>query len=608
MARKSRKNQVLPESVQVQATEKTARQLLATAAYVRLSVENSGNSTDDTLQTQIKLVHNFIANHPDLKLADTYIDNGFTGTNFDRPEFERLMQDVKLGKIQCVVVKDLSRFGRDYLETGHYLETIFPRLNVRFIAVTDDFDSFRPGDVESLATPIKNLVNSLYAKDISNKLRAVNANKRKRGERCGSFPPYGLKLTEDRKNYLPDQETVPYVRAIYVWKLLDVNKHEIVRRLELLQAPSPRQLQRMHSDNTAHLQDNTTWLPGAVARILENPVYVGDTVTGKTKPLASSYKRVRTRREDWTVTTNTHEAVILRSDYDAVQEIADAAKQKWRAAIAENAEERAKLPDLFHGQVHCAGCGAPMVLLRRGSAAKPLFNVYTCKSDRHKYACYGTKIQERLLQALVMDQISVLIKAMCSRKKMLEEMTQNDTSKNVLHSLKRKAAYLSGKIAEAEERKSGLYEDWVMGLFDKTEYQGLKNMPEPIKTQFSQPFCVNAYVKTQAYNLYQARFSSVSMDNMTSETLSRHIDCVEKGIPSPGQEDAFKNSDKQEELRKLNEFNLRQSRQPVSFNELNARQASQQGRSTSPSHVHTRQQQKGHSSVPDQLHRNVPSR
>lgn len=295
MARKSRKNQVLPESVQVQATEKTARQLLATAAYVRLSVENSGNSTDDTLQTQIKLVHNFIANHPDLKLADTYIDNGFTGTNFDRPEFERLMQDVKLGKIQCVVVKDLSRFGRDYLETGHYLETIFPRLNVRFIAVTDDFDSFRPGDVESLATPIKNLVNSLYAKDISNKLRAVNANKRKRGERCGSFPPYGLKLTEDRKNYLPDQETVPYVRAIYAWKLLDVNKHEIVRRLELLQAPSPRQLQRMHSDNTAHLQDNTTWLPGAVARILENPVYVGDTVTGKTKPLASSYKRVRTR-------------------------------------------------------------------------------------------------------------------------------------------------------------------------------------------------------------------------------------------------------------------------------------------------------------------------
>ena len=94
-------------------------------------------------------------------------------------------------------------------------------------------------------------------------------------------------------------------------------------------------------------------------------------------------------------------------------------------------------------------------------------------------------------------------------------------------------------------------------MLSLTEYQGLKNMPEPIKTQFSQPFCVNAYVKTQAYNLYQARFSSVSMDNMTSETLSRHIDCVEKGIPSPGQEDAFKNSDKQEELRKLNEFNLR---------------------------------------------------
>lgn len=474
MARKSRKNQVLPESVKAQVAENTVRQLLATAAYVRLSVENSGNDTDDTLQTQIKLVHNYIANHPDLELADTYIDNGFTGTNFDRPEFERLMQDVKSGRIQCIVVKDLSRFGRDYLETGHYLETIFPRLNVRFIAVTDDFDSYRSGDVESLATPIKNLVNSLYAKDISNKLRAVNANKRKRGERCGSFPPYGLKLTEDKNNYLPDQETVPYVRAVYVWSLMGVNKYEIVRRLELLQAPSPRQLQRVHSDNTSHSQDQTVWRPGAVTRILENPVYVGDTVTRKTKPLAGSYKRVRVPKEEWMVASNTHEAVILRSDYKAVQKTMDAAKQKRQDAIAKSAEERAKLPDLFHGLVYCAACGSPMVLLRRGSAAKPLFNTYMCKSDRRKFACYGTKIQERLLQVLVMDQIGVLIKAMCSRKKIIEDMTKTDTNKNVIHSLKRKAAYLSGKIDQAEERKSGLYEDWVMGLFDQNEYQGLK--------------------------------------------------------------------------------------------------------------------------------------
>ena len=474
MARKSRKNQVLPESVQAPVAENTGKQLLAAAAYVRLSVENSGNETDDTLQTQIKLVHNYIADHPDLELADTYIDNGFTGTNFDRPEFERLMQDVKSGKIQCVVVKDLSRFGRDYLETGHYLETIFPRLNVRFIAVTDDFDSFRPGDVESLATPIKNLVNSLYAKDISNKLRAVNANKRKRGERCGSFPPYGLKLTEDKKNYLPDQETVPYVRAVYVWSLLGVNKYEIARRLELLQAPSPRQLQRAHSDPFGHSQDQTAWRPGAVIRILENQVYVGDTVTGKTKALSGSYKRIRAPREEWSVAANTHEAVILRSDYEAVQETMDESKQKRRDAIKKSEEVRAKLPDLFHGLVYCAGCGSPMVLQRRGSAAKPLFNTYMCKKDRRKYACSGTKIQERLLQVLVMDQIGVLIKAMCSRKKMIEDMAKNDSSKNVLHSLKRKAAYLSGKIAQAEERKSGLYEDWVMGLFDQIEYQSLK--------------------------------------------------------------------------------------------------------------------------------------
>lgn len=474
MARKSRKNKILPESVKAQIPEETIKTLLPTAAYIRLSVENSGNDTDDTLQTQIKLVHNYISNHPDLELTDTYIDNGFTGTNFDRPEFERLMQDVRSGKIQCVVVKDLSRFGRDYLETGHYLETIFPRLNVRFIAVTDDFDSFRPGDVESLAVPIKNMVNSLYAKDISNKLRSINANKRKRGERCGSFPPYGLRLTEDRKNYLPDQETVPYVRAAYVWCLMGVNKHEIARRMELLQAPSPRQLQRKTSDGIEYSPDMATWRINAVSRILENPVYVGDTASGKSKPLAGSYKRVLVPREEWSITYNTHEAVILRSDYEAVQEMMEAIKQKRRAAIAESVEEREKLPDLFHGMVYCACCGSPMVLLRRGSAAKPLFNIYMCKSDRRKYSCYGTKIQSRLLQVLIMDQIGMLIKAMCSRKKIIEEMIRSDNNKNILHSLKRKAAYLSGQIAQAEERKSSLYEDWVTGLFDKIEYQGLR--------------------------------------------------------------------------------------------------------------------------------------
>ena len=141
MARKSRKNWIVQE-VQ-RAPSNTKEEGLLTAAYGRLSIENAGYETDESLQNQMAMIYQFINDHDDLELVDSYMDNGFTGTNFERPEFQRLMEDVRTGKIQCIVVKDLSRFGRDYLETGYYLETIFPRLNIRFIAINDQYDSFR---------------------------------------------------------------------------------------------------------------------------------------------------------------------------------------------------------------------------------------------------------------------------------------------------------------------------------------------------------------------------------------------------------------------------------------------------------------------------------
>lgn len=157
MARKSRKN-MMPQAAVQEAVQQNEKELLRTAAYARLSVENGGHETEDSLHTQILQIHNYIRENPELTLTDTYADNGFTGTRFDRPEFERMMQDVRTGKIQCIVVKDLSRFGRDYIETGSYLETIFPMLHVRFIAINDDFDNIRQSDVDSLAVPIKNMV------------------------------------------------------------------------------------------------------------------------------------------------------------------------------------------------------------------------------------------------------------------------------------------------------------------------------------------------------------------------------------------------------------------------------------------------------------------
>ena len=168
MARKSRRQTQQPKELVVSVPQNniSSRVKIKTAAYARLSVEKD---LDESIGTQVQFLYQYIAEHPEFDLIDTYSDNGYTGTNFDRPEFNRMMDDVRTGKIQCILVKDLSRFGRDLVETGYYLETIFPRLNVRLIAINDDFDSSREEDRNSLAVPIKNLINEMYAKDFSRK-------------------------------------------------------------------------------------------------------------------------------------------------------------------------------------------------------------------------------------------------------------------------------------------------------------------------------------------------------------------------------------------------------------------------------------------------------
>ena len=201
MARKSRKNINVQKpaesnsgsiSQNQQVTEVVNEDALATAAYIRLSVENNGHETDNSLKTQIELVESFIRENGNLHLIDTYIDNGFSGTKFDRPEFVRMMDDVKSGRIQCIVVKDLSRFGRDYIETGAYLEKIFPFMGVRFISITDGYDSAISGDAEkALMVPLKNMINAAYAKDISRKIITSFRARQEKGEILPAFAPYG---------------------------------------------------------------------------------------------------------------------------------------------------------------------------------------------------------------------------------------------------------------------------------------------------------------------------------------------------------------------------------------------------------------------------------
>ena len=198
MARPKRKvNPILPVAAPAEATKK----LYQAGGYVRLSVEDSGKPGADTIETQRELIQSYISSQPDMRLYDLYCDNGRTGTNFQRPEFERLMDDVRAGKIDCIVVKDLSRFGRNYKETGNYLERIFPFLDVRFVAVSDNFDTLTAErSQDGYIVPLKNIINEAYSRDISRKVSSALEVKQKAGEFIGSWAAYGYRKCSDDKH------------------------------------------------------------------------------------------------------------------------------------------------------------------------------------------------------------------------------------------------------------------------------------------------------------------------------------------------------------------------------------------------------------------------
>lgn len=477
MARKSRRAQndiAVSTAVIANIQTKKKENLLRTAAYGRLSVENE---TDESLQTQMSMLYQFIDEHEDLQFEDSYSDNGYSGTNFDRPEFVRLMDDVRSGKIECIVVKDLSRFGRDYLETGYYIETLFPHLNVRFIAVTDEFDSIREEDRSSLAVPIKNMVNAMYAKDISKKICASReVIKNKEDSMPMGTAPFGYDHSEDKKRFVLDEENAPTVRAIFAWSRLGVSVKEIGKRLDLIGAMTPGQSRNQKVGKEVKPAE---WRADTVYKILSHPGYVGDVCVGRIKQaLYKAEKCHRTSPDEWTVHQNTHEPLVTREDREQIIQTMKANNMKKYSETDYHKEQREKIQDQFSGMIHCAECGRNMYYVRYLHDYKTLKKTggqYLCPQNGGKAACGGRVVHEDFLKIFIMDQIHLLIKGMCDRKKMLDMVNTSQGGKNALLSAQKKMLALQVKISETEERQHKLYEDYADGILDAEDYQNIKD-------------------------------------------------------------------------------------------------------------------------------------
>lgn len=475
MARTSRKNIEVKETVLVQ-------NIYPTAIYARLSVENSGKEeTKDVISNQIEICKSYIADCPYLSLQDTYIDNGKTGVVFDRPQFNRLMEDIKSGKIKCLVVRDLSRFGRDYIETGTYLERIFPQIGLRFISVKERYDSFDERDNEALMIPLQNMINSLYSKDISRKVSTALRIRMEDGTFTKRNLPYGYMWNEDRTEVIIDEVTAPYVKLIFKWKIEGVSVYQIAKRLNEMNAPSAEYQKYETGVKNGDYQRAVKWGNSTLCNMWTNPFYVGDTSLGKT--VRALYKNIKSQRvkdkNKWITFPNTHTPIISREDFGKVQAIMEFASAERQRKMAETDKIRTKFVNLFEDKIFCADCGRKMYYKRQKldysdcKVKKEVWNpVYNCSTNVRRLTpkCTPHHIQQKHLEEKVLAAIRTQVKVALDYEKLLTKLRDSEGERSIRDGQNALIASINLKLNGIQKKRARLYEDFADGILDQEEY------------------------------------------------------------------------------------------------------------------------------------------
>ena len=383
MARTSRRNTATGASGAVTGDLSviTAEKIYNTAIYARLSVEDSGKKDNgESIENQIYIAKQYIEERPYLNLCGTFVDNGETGVNFNRPQFNALMDEVKAGRINCIVVKDLSRFGRNYIETGNYLERVFPFLGVRFISVDDNYDTDNPeSNSECLAIALKSLINDVYAKDISRKVTAALETKQKNGEFIGAYAAYGyLKSAEDNHKIVIDENTAPVVQDIFKWKMDGMGNNAIARKLNDMGIPSPNKYRYGLGLVKDGRYANLLWLNTTVKGILQNAVYTGCLVQGRKKTrLKNGLSPEMLTPDKWVIVDNTHDPIIDRETFDKVQGILQGIRAAYHEKAGKHAD-KGNPENIFKKLISCGDCGINLTRYKTVNRQGKVYFHYIC--------------------------------------------------------------------------------------------------------------------------------------------------------------------------------------------------------------------------------------
>ena len=443
-----------------------------TAIYARISRDKK-EKPSDSIENQIALCESFIQKSEDFSLAGIYKDIAKTGTDFERPDFENLMDEVRMGKVNCIVVKDLSRFGRNYTELGNFIEKIFPFLGVRFVAVNDNLDTFHMDDPnKSLEVILKNIVNETYATDISKKVSSSHQMRIKQGGFICGAAPYGYVARKDEdgiRRLYPDENTAPIVKEIFDAYLkglstLDISKLLLEKRVYI--ATDYRKFGKAVSDSEEAIR---IWQPTTILQVLKNRAYTGTLIQGRNqKHLYEGKSRERLSEEHWTVTENAHEAIISMDTFEKVQEKISEKAAPIKRSRKENAT--AKDDTIFRGMLYCNLCQKRMSVHRQLSGKRTVFYFSCNRFGEYKAEKCGTAITELTLQNTVKAAFDTILS---DNKKSYKAYLDGYADK------KREAEQQKEKeLTEIDRRISGLsrlqseyYEKYVLGDWRKEDFE-----------------------------------------------------------------------------------------------------------------------------------------
>ena len=453
-----------------------------TALYCRISLDDGGDNESMSISNQKLMLRDFAEKHGMFQY-EYYVDDGYTGRNFNRPSFQRMIADIEAGKIGCVITKDLSRLGRNYIEAGSYIEIFFPKHNVRYIAVTDGVDSLTRQEMD--ITPFKNILNDMYSRDISKKVLAGRMTRSRQGKFCGGQPPLGLmRDPEDKGHLILDPETAPVIRKIYDMALDGWGCMRIAKQLMDDKIPITRV-----KSNTEFDVNYYSWGSARISHILRNPFYKGAHLVCRThqKGIRSNTYDI-IPREDWEIIENCHEAIVTPEEWDKVQELIDG-----RPAIMEG--NACPFYNIFHGIIYCATCGKSMQVRyeKVGRTGKNRFTgkmrepidkaYYICQTYNRlgKNACTSHKIEARDLYDLVLKDIQELAamalqdadafySRLCRR---MERQYQTDASE-----VQRECEKLEVRNQEIDDLFLNLYTDKAKGILSEQRFLKLTSAME----------------------------------------------------------------------------------------------------------------------------------